>query len=186
MLGSIGRLLYTLSLYCVSMFYLTYQTLNFILSHFLSLTIASITGLVPFVFTFFIVADVLPRVTAGRLVSGKIVEVRRVDRQAVFFQSSNVMLLILASYDKLLLLLLGWFVLILLIYISGADVSILALNPFLLMRGYKLYYVRVEVPGYYYKRYYILSDCDLENNVCLGFDNVRFYEIVDGLYIMRF
>ncbi|BDC18237.1 hypothetical protein HS5_11270 [Acidianus sp. HS-5] len=85
-------------------------------------------------------------------------------------------------------LVIGWVMLFLFIVLSYNDVSILALNPYLILRRYNLYLVKVESPQVSesptYNEYYIFSRDDLEVELGLELDETHLYEIDNNLYIM--
>ena len=183
MLGELGKLLLILNEYGIALFYLTYVTINR-LSYDWSLLIAILVFLIPFIFVVIFVSGILPERTTRLLISGKVVEARRVHSQVISFQASNVIPFALASYDNVITLMIGWAMLFLFIVLSYNDVSILALNPYLLLRGYSLYLTRVELPHSNYNYYYIFSRDDLEVRLGLELNEVHLYEIDNDLYIM--
>ncbi|WP_236753181.1 hypothetical protein [Acidianus sp. HS-5] len=187
MLGKIGELLLILNEYSVALFYLTYVTVSH-LSFVLSLITALLIYLILFIFVVVFVSKVFPKNTTPSLISGKIVEAKKVHYQIISFQASNVIPFVLASYNDTVTLVIGWVMLFLFIVLSYNDVSILALNPYLILRRYNLYLVKVESPQVSesptYNEYYIFSRDDLEVELGLELDETHLYEIDNNLYIM--
>ncbi|BCU68608.1 hypothetical protein HS7_20450 [Sulfolobales archaeon HS-7] len=184
MLDKLGKLLLILNEYGIALFYLTYVTFNHLLSFYLSLIVAILVFLGLFIFVVIFVSSILPARTASRLISGKIIEARRIHYQIISFQTSNVIPFVLASYDNVITLIISWIMLFLFIVLSYNDVSILALNPYLLLREYSLYLIKVEIPHSNYKDYYVFSRDDLETRSGLELNTAHLYEIDNNLYIV--